>query len=89
VVLADDDAIRRADVERELTRIPGVAPRGTSPTTATSEEALSLDTQRKGTERDALVRALARSGNNRTQAARLLEVSRRTLYNKLKEHGLE
>jgi two-component system response regulator AtoC len=49
---------------------------------------LSLDGQRRETEREALVRALARAGNNRTQAARLLEVSRRTLYNKLKEHGV-
>ncbi|RKI44634.1 hypothetical protein D7X55_38260, partial [Corallococcus sp. AB049A] len=28
------------------------------------------------------------SGDNRTLAARLLGVSRRTLYNKLEEHGL-
>jgi DNA-binding NtrC family response regulator len=96
VVLADADIIRRADVERELTRIPGVAARSDAAASdggggASTEESggLALDGRRKETEREALVKALAHAGNNRTRAARLLEVSRRTLYNKLKEHGLE
>jgi DNA-binding NtrC family response regulator len=61
----------------------------TASATTSGEPELSLGTQRKETEREALVKALAHAGNNRTRAARLLEVSRRTLYNKLKEHGLE
>ena len=93
VVLADQDVIRRADVERELTRIPGVAARADgAPAAGASIDApggLALDTRRKETEKEALLKALAHAGNNRTRAARLLEVSRRTLYNKLKEHGLE
>jgi two-component system response regulator AtoC len=44
--------------------------------------------QRKEAERAALEAALARAGNNRTLAARLLGISRRTLYNKLEEYGL-
>jgi DNA-binding NtrC family response regulator len=98
VVLADDDVIRRADVERELTRIPGVATRAdasAAPGASNGDDSdgntggLALDTRRRETEKEALVKALAHAGNNRTRAARLLEVSRRTLYNKLKEHGLE
>jgi two-component system response regulator AtoC len=48
----------------------------------------SLDQWRYDAEHEALVRTLERCGNNRTQAARVLQVSRRTLYNKLQEHGL-
>ncbi|HEY8077639.1 MAG TPA: sigma-54 dependent transcriptional regulator [Labilithrix sp.] len=87
VVLSDGDAIAREDVERELgrgvrTSAPSESPRGDA-------SDLALDTRRKQTEKEALLRALAQAGNNRTRAARLLEVSRRTLYNKLREHGLE
>jgi DNA-binding NtrC family response regulator len=60
----------------------------TSDASSRTSSDLSLDTQRKETEREALVKALSHAGNNRTRAARLLDVSRRTLYNKLKEHGL-
>ncbi len=39
-------------------------------------------------ERDQIVRALAASGGTRIEAARLLGLSRRTLYRKLERHGL-
>jgi transcriptional regulator with GAF, ATPase, and Fis domain len=94
VVLADGERVMRADVERELSRVPSSMSRGPAgtdsfPPGGTTGARLSLDVRRKETERETLVKALAQVGNNRTRAARLLEVSRRTLYNKLKEHGLE
>jgi DNA-binding NtrC family response regulator len=82
VVLADADGITRADVEREL-----VAPKGVSATPRAADER-PLDAQRRETEKGALLHALARAKDNRTLAARLLGVSRRTLYNKLREHAL-
>ncbi len=39
-------------------------------------------------ERDVLVATLARTANNRTLAARVLGLSRRTFYNKLEEHQI-
>lgn len=84
VVLAESSVIRRAEVERELSR---GATSGRPP--AVAQPGRSLDAQLREIERDALVRALKQAGNNRTRAARLLEVSRRTLYNKLREYGLE
>jgi DNA-binding NtrC family response regulator len=96
VVLSDASVIGRGDIERELGR--GAGGRAASPavTTTTSPAATtsppgdqSLDAQRRETEKEALVRALEQAGNNRTRAARLLEVSRRTLYNKLREHGID
>ena len=40
-------------------------------------------------ERQMIAEALQRAGNNRTQAARLLGVDRKTLYNKMKTYGME
>jgi DNA-binding NtrC family response regulator len=40
-------------------------------------------------EREAILAALEASGGNRTQAARLLGMGRTTLYNKMKEYGIE
>ena len=40
-------------------------------------------------EREMVRRALAATGNNRTQAAELLGISRRALYNKLRKHGID
>ncbi|MFQ5444734.1 MAG: helix-turn-helix domain-containing protein, partial [Nitrospinales bacterium] len=39
-------------------------------------------------EREMILRALAISNNNRTQAAELLGISRRAIYNKLKKHNI-
>ena len=81
VVLGDGDELRTADVQREL---------GASRTqTLDVSDHATMDAQRRDAEKAALVAALQRAKNNRTLAARLLNVSRRTLYNKLKEHDLE
>lgn len=84
VVLSENEAMGVADVERELGR---GAITSSPPATAELEE-LGLQLQRREAEKKALTLALRRAGDNRTQAARLLGVSRRTLYNKLREHGL-
>ena len=89
VVLAEGRVIGRADIERELVRGTGGIRRPSAPMPSAPSADLSLDSQRREAEKEALVRALQQAGSNRTRAARLLEVSRRTLYNKLREHGLE
>ncbi|MBN2194810.1 MAG: sigma-54-dependent Fis family transcriptional regulator [Polyangiaceae bacterium] len=84
VVLSPSDWVTHADVLRELDRgrvaaLPEAATMlGEGHGPATSRQI----------SRDDLVDTLARAGNNRALAARLLGVSRRTLYNKLVEHGL-
>ncbi|MDC0713470.1 sigma-54 dependent transcriptional regulator [Stigmatella sp. ncwal1] len=97
VVLSDGPLLTAGDVARELARQPGLTPSSVPsapasppppPATPPGNELGTLDAQRRGTERQALLDALQRARDNRTLAARLLGVSRRTLYNKLEEHGL-
>jgi two-component system response regulator AtoC len=83
VVLSDGQVVTEADVERELSRggLHDARPAGEG-------SAESLDDHRRSAEKAALIEALNKAKNNRTLAARLLGISRRTLYNKLEEHGL-
>jgi DNA-binding NtrC family response regulator len=88
VVFADETEIDETFVRTEL-----AARTSSEPSDLTSSEMAkltpstitSLETRRNDAERDALRAALQRTNGNRTQAARLLGVSRRTLYNKLAE----
>jgi two-component system, NtrC family, response regulator AtoC len=83
LVLSPSDAIGAADVHRELGRLEGSA--AAQPSAATSD---SLEARRHDAERDAVAEALAKAKGNRSLAARLLGISRRTLYNKLELHSL-
>ncbi|MEQ8983566.1 MAG: helix-turn-helix domain-containing protein [Deltaproteobacteria bacterium] len=79
VVLADGATISLEEVERGLSSAASFAG---------DDASARLDDRRRAAERDALVQALERAKNNRSRAARILGVSRRTLYNKLHEHEL-
>jgi DNA-binding NtrC family response regulator len=87
LVLSDGEALGVADVERELKRTG--EPEAGEPSPASSASPGSLDAHRQDAERSALVQALEKTGGNRTQAARLLGVSRSTLYNLIGSLGLD
>jgi DNA-binding NtrC family response regulator len=89
VVMSEGDVIAAEDVRRELERQPDIAaaPAG-EPETGGDVDTANLRSRRSQAEREAVLKALRRANQNRTVAARILGVSRRTLYNKLQEFGL-
>ncbi|MCL8008749.1 sigma-54 dependent transcriptional regulator [Gelidibacter japonicus] len=56
---------------------------------APSKEAESPSFSAKSNEKDLIIKVLQEANNNKTKAAKLLNFSRKTLYNKLKEYNLE
>jgi two-component system response regulator AtoC len=93
VVLSSGTSITRAEVEGELTR-PIRFETETGPAGGDALPALGttgvpvLTAAMRHAEREILLRTLRKVGGNRSAAARVLGVSRSTLYNKLEEHDL-
>ncbi|TXE08580.1 sigma-54-dependent Fis family transcriptional regulator [Gelidibacter salicanalis] len=56
---------------------------------APSKEAMTRSFSTKDNEKELIVKALQEVNNNKTKAAQLLNFSRKTLYNKLKEYNLD
>ena len=79
IVLGDDDLIEVSDIERELQRTSALAPQSPA-TTATMDP--------NAAQRLAIEEALRKTMGNRAKAARILGVSRRTLYNRLEKLGI-
>jgi len=48
----------------------------------------SLKVAAEVAEREKIIKILSRTGNNKSKAARLLNIDRKTLYNKLKNYGI-
>jgi DNA-binding NtrC family response regulator len=94
VVLTDTDTIKGTDIERELVHRPEFLTQRTEGTLGTLTEQDSPPPQAlaeavRKAEKAALIAALKRAAGNRSVAARVLGVSRATLYNKLRELGIE
>jgi DNA-binding NtrC family response regulator len=78
LIYSDGDVIGAKEVQRELDRAP-------QPIVTTAPAGLTLEAARREAERQRIVETIARAKGNRTRAARLLEISRRSLYDKLEE----
>jgi two-component system response regulator AtoC len=89
VVMSDSPSIGAEDVQRELGE--ATRPAAPEPTSDPPREMSAIDL--KGAvskaERRQIEKALIKAKGNRDLAARLLGVSRRTLYYKLRLHGME
>ena len=92
VVMASGPRISVADAQREFGRSGGALgfaeATGLAPKLDLDQSALELEVALKKAERRALERALKSAAGNKNVAARLLGISRRSLYYKLEEHGL-
>ena len=99
VVLAPGPRIGSEEVERELGRqagmmslveeeLPPISEQKPASVTTTDGEVIELAEAVKRAEKKALQKALKKAKGNRNLAARLLGVSRRTLYYKLQVHEL-
>src|SRR5882724_11393146 len=95
VVLSENPRISKRDVAAELVRLAlpsmSLAAAGGFDLTESAPEStlVELDEAVRKAEKRALEKALKNARGNRSVAARLLGISRRTLYNKLEEHKLE
>lgn len=88
VVLSPRAQITAAAVAQELERTRAAFAPETPTLTAGSGSGPGSGPGRRSVTREELGEALTRAGQNRALAARLLGISRRTLYNKLAEHGV-
>lgn len=93
VVLARGPRISGGDVQRELGRQQGplgfAEASGLTPEVSLESTVMDLERARKEAESRAIKKALSKSGGNKNLAARLLGISRRSLYYKLSELGLD
>ncbi len=64
------------------------SPRRAEPTSQNSPLKVKMEDISRVTEKQMILDALNRTNQNRTRAAELLGISRRTLQNKIKEYGL-
>jgi transcriptional regulator with GAF, ATPase, and Fis domain len=80
-ILCDGGLVAAAHLPRELARRETAAPSGAA---AAPAAGFNLE----AAEKDLILRALEASGNNRSQAARLLGLARPQLYTRLRRHGL-
>lgn len=85
VVLSDGSTVSEREVQLEQDRALGM---GGSDHGAESS-VVSLDTALRRAERQALEKALRKAAGNRALAARILGVSRRALFYKLREHDIK
>jgi two-component system, NtrC family, response regulator AtoC len=84
LVLCDDDRIGIGCLPESLRKEPALSLLRDCP-----DDCLSLKRAGELLEREYIRKALEKTGGNRTQAARILEISHRALLYKLKEYGIE
>jgi len=86
IVLAESSTLNTEDIPEELALGPA---RSRISIPFLGETDLSIKKVERKVEEELIRRALMRTGGNKTQAAKLLEISHRALLYKIKEYGIE
>ncbi len=87
-VLCSGDSVTCEYLPADIAQRTAPAAAPASPVTSTAPVSLALNPQVETLEKQLIQQALARSGNNKAAAARLLEISERALWYKIKRYGL-
>jgi len=87
LVLCEGGTLDLASLPETVRRASGIGRRATDSSDDRSDT-FSIKKGAEALERTLILRALEKTGGNRTHAARLLEISHRALLYKLKEYGL-
>ena len=88
LVLSQEDVIGLESLPEQVTRAHTKRQQRASSDTNAQDDNLSIKQKTSALEIDLIQRALAKTGGNRTHAAKILEISHRALLYKLKEYGL-
>ena len=88
LVLSREDQIGLESLPEQVTRAHEKRQQRASTDTIVQDDNLSIKQKTSALEIDLIQRALAKTGGNRTHAAKILEISHRALLYKLKEYGL-
>jgi two-component system response regulator AtoC len=80
MILEETDTIRKESLP--------IGPKTAHPAAPFSSDELSIKKAHESLEKDLIKKALARTNNNRTRAAEILEISHRALLYKIKSYGL-
>jgi two-component system response regulator HydG len=88
--MSDRDKLDVQDLPPEINRVRQLPGGSTSLTTGSSnsQSKSASDMPLNEIERQAIIDMLAKTGNNREKAAKLLGIGERTLYRKIKEYNL-
>jgi two-component system response regulator AtoC len=88
LVLSQEDEIGLESLPEQVTRAHTKRQQRASTDSTVQDDNLSIKQKTSALEVDLIQRALAKTGGNRTHAAKILEISHRALLYKLKEYGL-
>jgi two-component system response regulator AtoC len=89
VLLSDGAAIRHEDLPPELRGHAGPVDLAVRAAAGEPDEDLSIKRRLASLERELIERAMARTDGNRSQAARILEISYKALVYKIRDYGLD